>query len=61
MISALKKHASEFQKHLGKNITLKYTPRLQFELDESIAEGDRILAILAGMKGPPAGDNDEDQ
>lgn len=31
---------------LGKSVVLKYTPRLRFKVDDSIAEGDRVLAIL---------------
>ena len=33
---------------------LKYTPRLSFELDTSIAEGDRVLALLSKIEPPAA-------
>lgn len=31
---------------LGHSVVLKYTPHLKFVVDDSIARGDRILAIL---------------
>lgn len=37
---------SEIQSHLARTLKIKYTPRLFFELDDSLAEGDRVLAIL---------------
>ncbi|HAV64283.1 MAG TPA: 30S ribosome-binding factor RbfA [Verrucomicrobiales bacterium] len=31
---------------LSKGVVLKYTPRLRFKVDDSVAEGDRVLRIL---------------
>ena len=46
MMRVLHKNAQSIQQHLRKTITLKYIPRLQFEYDESIESGDRVLHIL---------------
>jgi len=35
-----------FQKEIARVIELKYTPVLSFELDESLAAGDRVLSII---------------
>lgn len=50
MLNLLYKHRGEIQERLHQNVILKYTPRLSFELDESIERGDRILQILHGME-----------
>jgi ribosome-binding factor A len=34
------------QDHIAKSVILKYTPRLSFIVDDSIARGNRILQIL---------------
>ena len=50
MLSVLRKHRGEFQKEINKNLTLKYTPCLSFELDTSIERGDHILSLLSDME-----------
>lgn len=50
MISLLKKHRKEFQQRINTDINLKFTPRLTFELDTSIEEGDRILHRLSELE-----------
>ena len=34
----------------GKNVVLKYTPKLTFKLDRSLAEGDRVLSMLDDLE-----------
>lgn len=34
------------QSLLGKNVVLRYTPHLRFEVDDSIAQGQRVLQII---------------
>lgn len=34
------------QDHIAKSVVLKYTPRLTFVVDDSIARGNRILQIM---------------
>lgn len=57
--TALKQNGNFFQSSLGRNLRLRVTPRLSFEVDESIKEGDRILNLLEegakkGDSGPEA-------
>lgn len=51
MISRLKRHRGEIQAIINRNMTLKYTPKLMFELDPSVEKGDHILDILRDMEG----------
>jgi len=46
MLHILKSMRAEFQEALKKNVILRYTPHLQFVLDQSIAQGDNVLQIL---------------
>lgn len=50
ILSQFKAKRNEFQKLINRNIRLKYTPVLHFELDESIEKGDHFLDILAQME-----------
>lgn len=50
MLAILNKHRIEIQKHISRNIVLKYTPRLTFEIDCSLEKGDHILDILSKME-----------
>ncbi|MCB1308930.1 MAG: 30S ribosome-binding factor RbfA [Leptospiraceae bacterium] len=43
---ALKDNARWLQSEVSHNLRLRVTPRLYFELDTSIAEGDRILKLM---------------
>lgn len=49
-LSALKRHRSEIQKQISENIVLKYTPRLSFELDTSVEQGDHVLSLLLALE-----------
>jgi ribosome-binding factor A len=46
MLALLAAHRADIQHEISKKLMLKYTPRLEFVLDTSIEEGDRILARL---------------
>ncbi|MBN1556976.1 MAG: 30S ribosome-binding factor RbfA [Lentisphaerae bacterium] len=46
MLGLLKKHRAEIQARINRDMSIKYTPRLRFELDHSIEQGDRVLHIL---------------
>jgi len=50
MLSMLRKHRCEIQQMINHNLTLKYTPRLAFELDESLEKGDHILGLLSELE-----------
>ena len=58
MLALLRRRRVEIQKIISKNVVLKYTPRLSFKLDTSLAEGDRVLSVLENLEqasdeGPP--------
>lgn len=41
------------QDAIAETVVLKYTPRLQFELDRSVETGDRVLTLLAQLTPTP--------
>jgi len=49
--------AKEFQSLINRDLSLKYTPRLRFELDGSLEKGDHVLDLLSHLDVP--GDRDE--
>ncbi len=49
---ALKDAAGFFQSSIGKNLRLRVTPRLVFQIDTSIAEGDRVLNLIENSRPP---------
>ncbi|HPG00560.1 MAG TPA: 30S ribosome-binding factor RbfA [Kiritimatiellia bacterium] len=51
ILAQLQRHRSEFQRVVGDAIKLKYTPRILFELDESIEQGDHVLQIISEIEG----------
>lgn len=62
MIGYLNRHRQEIVRMMIKRVKLKYTPRLHFVLDETIEEGDNILALLAKMEREnPDAFKDDDQ
>jgi len=44
--------AKDLQAMINRDLTLKYTPRLRFELDGSVAKGDHILDVLSHLDVP---------
>ena len=58
MFRQLLNHRKDIQKKVGKNVTLKYTPQLKFELDDSLAKGDHVLHILHELEQEEAPDTE---
>ncbi len=56
-LSALKRHRTELQDIINKNMKLKYTPRLSFELDLSLERGDHVLQVLSELEQEEGGDD----
>ncbi|MBR4255084.1 MAG: 30S ribosome-binding factor RbfA [Lentisphaeria bacterium] len=50
IIRRLIERKSEIQSLMSKEVILKYTPVLQFVLDHSVADGDRVLDLLRHME-----------
>ncbi|MFM8879984.1 MAG: 30S ribosome-binding factor RbfA [Verrucomicrobiota bacterium] len=52
----LAQRAKRIQMMLGSQLSMKWTPVLNFLLDESVEKGNRVLAILESLeKGTPPG------
>jgi ribosome-binding factor A len=64
MMAILRRYRGEIQARIGKDVILKYTPRLTFELDTSIEKGDAVLSLLHTMERrgelPPEEDPEPD-
>jgi ribosome-binding factor A len=41
---------------LGREVVLKYTPRIKFELNDAIAEGEHVISILEELEEENEGD-----
>lgn len=52
IIPALNEEASEFQKAIGKNSNLKFTPRVRFKADDTFDEAQRIDELLKSVNIP---------
>ena len=53
--SLLERHRKRIQGLVGRAVVLKYTPKLRFLLDDSIARGNRVLGIIEELeKATPA-------
>ena len=46
MLDEIRTHRKPLQQHLNQTVRLKYTPQLEFELDESIEKGDHVLHLI---------------
>lgn len=44
-------NAKRFQQIINREVRLKFTPRLLFQLDLSLEKGDEVLAILSKLDG----------
>ena len=50
-------HTHEFEKAINREVRMKFTPQLRFELDHSIEKGDAVLAILNNLPGADNGES----
>ncbi|MBN1672251.1 MAG: 30S ribosome-binding factor RbfA [Kiritimatiellae bacterium] len=50
ILNVLQRNHAKIQSEMSRNVILKYTPRLTFELDTSLEEGDRVLALISEME-----------
>jgi ribosome-binding factor A len=48
-MSMVRRFRREIQESINRDLSLKYTPRLNFCLDDSIAQGDSVLSILTEL------------
>ena len=54
VMEQLEEHRTAMQRELSKRVVLKYTPHLNFKLDDSIERGSRVLKIIQDLDEPPA-------
>ncbi len=52
-LAALAERAKLIQSRVGGSVRLKFTPELRFQIDDSIEQGNRILAILDQLEQEP--------
>lgn len=57
VIAELDANRTVLQAEMSKHVILKYTPHLNFHLDDSIERGDRVFKILQEIH--PAADEDD--
>lgn len=50
MLDEIRAHRKPLQQHLNRTVRLKYTPHLEFELDESIEKGDHVLHLIEELE-----------
>jgi ribosome-binding factor A len=60
ILRRLARRHAELQALVNRDCHLKYTPRLEFRLDASIAKGDHMLDLLAHLE-EPAPENPESE
>lgn len=49
MLSHLQRLHGAIQEDIAQKVILKYTPRIQFDMDHSIENGDKVLSLLAEL------------
>ncbi len=60
IIGQILHHRKELQHIVGKNVIMKYTPQLTFELDTSVEQGDHVLQLIARLEAEqPAAEHPE--
>ncbi|HAB15946.1 MAG TPA: 30S ribosome-binding factor RbfA [Verrucomicrobiota bacterium] len=52
-LSVLAERAKLIQSRVGRSVRLKFTPELRFQIDDSIEQGNRVLAILDQLEHAP--------
>lgn len=60
VLAALYRHRKEIQSKVNHDVKLKYTPRLTFQLDESLEEGDHVLGLINQLEAEHPDWNDAD-
>jgi ribosome-binding factor A len=66
-VALLERHRKRIQGLVGRAVVLKYTPRLRFLMDDSIARGNKVLGIIeelektlpADLEESPPADSEE--
>jgi len=54
-IEYIKEHLTQFQNFLNKKLILRYVPKIQFKLDSSFDNMERIEGLLKNLRGKSSG------
>jgi ribosome-binding factor A len=57
----LKSAAGFIQHHLGRKLTIRHVPRIEFQLDSSVMEGVNMVNLIDSVNAGNDKDDDEDQ
>ena len=49
VLDVLRRQRKEIQHEIARHVRLKYTPRLQFRLDDTAEKAERIMQLLDGL------------
>jgi ribosome-binding factor A len=49
ILAKLQRDAGQLQVKIGKRVTLRYMPRLNFRIDDSIERGTQLLSLIQGI------------
>ena len=49
-MEALEKHRKRIQGLVGRAVILKYTPKLRFQMDDSVLKGNKVLEIINDLE-----------
>jgi ribosome-binding factor A len=60
VFEGLERVSGYLRRELGNSISMRYTPELRFEYDESIERGRRMEALLSELDIPDREDGDDD-
>jgi len=62
VLETLERHRSTLQHELSRRVIIKFTPRLNFKMDDSIERGTRLIHIMddLGLKHENPEDEEED-
>src|ERR1700736_5232369 len=52
VLAELEEQRGTLQRELAKRVVLKYTPHLNFKMDDSIERGTRVLEIMRDLEKP---------
>jgi ribosome-binding factor A len=52
-LTLLTEHRGRIQSLMAKSVVLKYTPTLRFVFDDSVARGNKVLAIIEELEKTP--------
>lgn len=59
MLGILRHYRHDIQQQINRNLHLKYTPKLIFQIDPSIEKGDTILGLLSTLVTGPDTENEQ--